>query len=138
MVPVYNTSKRETGPEYWQGMGLELPIKARTNYLPGVFNARHFLHSHSFLDAPFRSSIWIQLVAIYLRDNVVGTNFDFGQIRRFVPFVVSPFEEWIWDGSERMWEQDPHQPRILSASEAIKMLESRRSPQPTTAGDQGL
>ena len=55
MVPVYNTSKRETGPEYWQGMGLELPIKARTNYLPGVFNARHFLHSHSFLDAPFEA-----------------------------------------------------------------------------------
>jgi hypothetical protein len=66
-------------------------------------------------------------LAEFFRDNAVGTNFEFRQIRRFVPFVVSPFEEWTWDGSERMWEQDPHQPRILSVSEAIKMLESRRS-----------
>jgi hypothetical protein len=77
-------------------------------------------------------------LAEFFRANVVGTNFDFGHIRRFVSFVVSPFEEWIWGGSERMWEQDPHQPRILSASEAIKMIESRRSPLPATAGDQGL
>ena len=48
-------------------------------------------------------------LAEFFRDNAVGTNFEFRQIRRFVPFVVSPFEEWIWDGSERMWEQDPHQ-----------------------------
>lgn len=72
----------------------------------------------------------------FFRTNPAGTNFDFGKIRRFVPFVVSPFEEWIWDCSDRMWEQDPLQPRILSASEAIKMLEARR-PTPTDADDQG-
>jgi hypothetical protein len=66
-------------------------------------------------------------LAEFFRANLVGTNFNFGHIRRFVPFVVSPFEEWIWDGSERMWEQDPHQPRILSAGEAIKMLEGRNT-----------
>ena len=66
-------------------------------------------------------------LAEFFRDNSTGSNFDFRQIRRFVPFVVSPFEEWIWDCSERLWEQDPRQPRILSASEAIKMLESRLS-----------
>lgn len=353
MVPVYNTSKIETGPEYWQGMGVELPIKARTNYLPGVFNARHFLDSHSFLDEAFTAQhgyslsqficvIWaisnifnlpppffatdheedmvkafgpnllntmmrgyrhlefssdrlieeiehrlpvfsadvpitpegiaaiiseltltaqhqadialwsggprflfipfglgdvfdlhalpsllsnlfvglsynpevrgpafeevfrsalksrgftvetgvkkaivgsprqldagvaigdelflFECVSIgrpldyeigkpatisernrrldkkvtqalslaeFFRACAVGTNFDFRHIRRFVPFVVSPFEEWIWDVSERMWEEDPRQPRILSASEAIKMLEDRRLPPPTTDG----
>lgn len=66
-------------------------------------------------------------LAEFFRAKSVGTNFDFGHIRRFVPFVVSPFGEWIWDCSERMWEQDPHQPRILSAGEAIKMLEGRNA-----------
>ncbi|MHC2432825.1 hypothetical protein [Bradyrhizobium sp. USDA 4451] len=50
----------------------------------------------------------------------VGTNSDFGHIRRFVAFVVSPFEEWIWVVSDRMWEEEFHQRRILSAGEAIK------------------
>ncbi len=76
-------------------------------------------------------------LAEFFRASAIGTNFDFGRIHRFVPFVVSPFEEWIWDASERMWQQDPHQPRILSASEALKMLEDRRSPPSTTVGAQG-
>ncbi|WP_143029846.1 hypothetical protein [Bradyrhizobium brasilense] len=59
-------------------------------------------------------------LAEFFRACAVGTNFDFGHSRRFVAFAVSPFEEWIWDISDRIWEEDPYQRRILSAGEAIK------------------
>ena len=29
LVPVYNTAKRETGPDYWSSLGLEIPIQAQ-------------------------------------------------------------------------------------------------------------
>ncbi|MCP1838257.1 MULTISPECIES: hypothetical protein [unclassified Bradyrhizobium] len=59
-------------------------------------------------------------MAEFFRACAVGTNFDFGHSRRFVAFAISPFEEWIWDISDRMWEEDPYQRRILNAGEAIK------------------
>lgn len=65
-------------------------------------------------------------LARFLREHPKGRNYDFSGVSRFVPFVVSPFEEWIWDTFDRLWEADPAVPRILSANEAIDMLEKRR------------
>jgi hypothetical protein len=64
-------------------------------------------------------------LAEFLRANPRGTNYDFSNIERIVPLVVSPFEEWLWDLSERLWLSDGT-PRVLSAREALDLLERVR------------
>ena len=64
-----------------------------------------------------------------LRDFVtahpVGRNYDFSWARNVSAFVVSPFVEWTWSRSERLWH-DRLTPRILQADEALEMLRKRR------------
>jgi hypothetical protein len=61
-------------------------------------------------------------LAEFLEANPRGTNYDFGGVRRFTPLVVSPFVEWIWARSARLWSPDGT-PRILSADEALDLME---------------
>jgi hypothetical protein len=61
----------------------------------------------------------------FLQTNPRGTNYDFTDIERIVPLVVSPFVEWLWDRSERLWLSDGT-PRILSANEALDLVERAR------------
>ena len=60
-------------------------------------------------------------LAEYLSENRKGTNYDFSNATDVKPLVVSPFEEWIWDRSSRLWVDDAT-PRILSANEALDFL----------------
>jgi len=62
----------------------------------------------------------------FLGSNPVGTNYDFRKIQSIVAVAVSPFEEWLWDRSERLWLSD-ETPRVLSAREALELLERARS-----------
>lgn len=64
-------------------------------------------------------------LADFLRAEPRGTNYDFMHVTEIVPLVVSPFEEWIWDRSDRLWLRDGT-PRILSAREARDLLEDAR------------
>jgi hypothetical protein len=59
----------------------------------------------------------------FLERNRQGKNYDFREIERFEWFVVSPFVEWIWDVSDRLWYSHSI-PRILSARESIEVLEA--------------
>ena len=63
--------------------------------------------------------------ALTLREFVlkfpVGRNYDFGWATTVSTFVVSPFIEWIWDRSARLWH-DATTPRVLQADEAITYL----------------
>lgn len=64
-------------------------------------------------------------LADFLRAKPRGTNYDFTHVREIVPLVVSPFEEWVWERSERLWLPDGN-PRILSAREALDLLMGAR------------
>jgi hypothetical protein len=57
----------------------------------------------------------------FIRRNPKGKNYDFSDSEKIVPLVVSPFEEWIWEKSSRLWET-PSLPRIVSAAEAIRLV----------------
>ncbi len=63
--------------------------------------------------------------ALTLREFVlmfpVGRNYDFGWAATVSTFVVSPFIEWIWERSDRLWH-DTITPRILQADEALTYL----------------
>lgn len=63
--------------------------------------------------------------ALTLREFVlkfpVGRNYDFVWATTVSVFVVSPFIEWIWEHSDRLWH-NPTMPRILQADEAITYL----------------
>jgi hypothetical protein len=63
--------------------------------------------------------------ALTLREFVlefpVGRNYDFAWASTVSAFVVSPFVEWIWERSDRLWH-NPTMPRILQADEAITYL----------------
>jgi hypothetical protein len=50
-----------------------------------------------------------------------GKNYDFTWAKRVASFVVSPFIEWIWDTTPRLWYTRGVS-RILSADEAISYL----------------
>ena len=58
----------------------------------------------------------------FLRKNPVGRTYDFTWAEDFVSFVVSPFVEWAWERSPRLWLPDGT-PRIVSAREAIRYLD---------------
>lgn len=49
-----------------------------------------------------------------------GRNYSFDPITKIEGYVVSPFHEWIWDTTDRYWVNG--RPRILSASEALELL----------------
>jgi len=63
--------------------------------------------------------------ALSLREFVlkfpVGRNYDFGWATSVSTFVVSPFIEWIWERSDRLWH-NATTPRILQADEALAFL----------------
>jgi hypothetical protein len=61
----------------------------------------------------------------FLKVNPRGTNYDYTTIQHIVPLVVSPFVEWLWDRSARLWISDST-PRILSADEALDLIERAR------------
>jgi hypothetical protein len=65
-------------------------------------------------------------LAEFIRSNPVGRNYRFNSFEVLRPFVVSPFCEWIWERSPRLWESDDL-PRILSAREAIELLKGGRA-----------
>jgi hypothetical protein len=67
-------------------------------------------------------------LAKFLEANARGTNYDYTGVQRIVPLVVSPFVEWLWDRSARLWLSDDT-PRILSAGEALDLIEQARSRQ---------
>ena len=64
--------------------------------------------------------------ALTLREFVVahpkGANYDFSWAKRVACFVISPFVEWLWDETPRLWFKRGL-PRILSADEAFELLE---------------
>ena len=61
----------------------------------------------------------------FLEANPRGTNYDYTRVGRIVPLVVSPFVEWLWDRSARLWLSDGT-PRILSSDEALNLMEQAR------------
>ncbi len=62
-------------------------------------------------------------LAEFLRLNPSGANYDYSRVRQFEGLVVSPFVEWLWDKSERLWVSDSL-PRVASAEEALKFLQN--------------
>ena len=62
-------------------------------------------------------------LAEFLRLNPSGANYDYSRVRQFEGLVVSPFVEWLWDKSERLWVSDSL-PRVVSAEEALKFLQN--------------
>jgi hypothetical protein len=85
---------------------------------PSTFSARQ-----DRLDAKVTQALSL---AEFLQANPKGKNYDFTGVEKFKPYVVSPFVEWIWNRSERLWLEDGT-PRILSAWEAIRLLEKSGS-----------
>jgi hypothetical protein len=61
-------------------------------------------------------------LAEFIRLNPSGRNYSFVDIEEIEVYVVSPFYEWIWDRSDRLWVGK--NPRIMAASEAIAYLQS--------------
>jgi hypothetical protein len=59
--------------------------------------------------------------AKFIQDNRVGTNFDFSWAEEIIPVVVSPFVEWLWDDSERLWIA-PDTRRVMTPVELHKFL----------------
>jgi hypothetical protein len=60
----------------------------------------------------------------FITTNPSGRNYDFRWAKTISAFVVSPFVEWIWDRSDRLWHSR-EVPRILQADEAISFLHHR-------------
>lgn len=86
---------------------------------PSVFDKRRELLQEK-LDQAFS-------LTKFLRETPIGSSYDYGDIEHFVPCVVSPFKEWIWERkSDELWIEEDVVPRILSADEAIDMLERKR------------
>lgn len=61
-----------------------------------------------------------------LNTNRVGTNFDFSAASEIVAVVASPFTEWLWDRSDRLW-LDANTPRIMRANELVDWAIALRS-----------
>jgi hypothetical protein len=61
----------------------------------------------------------------FITTNPSGRNYDFRWAKTISAFVVSPFVEWIWDRSDRLWHSR-EVPRILQADEAISFLHHRK------------
>jgi len=83
-----------------------------------IGNPATFRRRRERLDAKVSQAFGL---AEFLRGEPRGTNYEFTSVREFVPVIVSPFEEWVWDKSDRLWLSE-RTPRILSAREALDML----------------
>jgi hypothetical protein len=58
-------------------------------------------------------------LAEFIRSNPTGRNYAFNDVEEVEAYVVSPFYEWIWDRSGRLWEGSG--PRIMAAQEAFAL-----------------
>ena len=58
-------------------------------------------------------------LAEFIRSNPTGRNYAFNDVEEVEAYVVSPFYEWIWDRSGRLWEGS--RPRIMAAQEAFAL-----------------
>lgn len=61
-------------------------------------------------------------LAEFIRSNPVGKNYDFHDVENIEAYVISPFYEWIWELSDRLWVNG--RPRIMAATEALEFLQS--------------
>jgi hypothetical protein len=57
----------------------------------------------------------------FVAKHPAGRNYDFGWAADMAAFVVSPFIEWIWSDSPKLWHSG-NLPRILSADEVLSFL----------------
>jgi hypothetical protein len=60
----------------------------------------------------------------FVSRNPKGANYSFENVGAIEGFVSSPFHEWVWEKSARLWVGD--QPRILSAGDCLDLLERER------------
>jgi len=61
----------------------------------------------------------------FIRADPEDRNYGFEDFEDIEAYVVSPFYEWIWERSERLWVGE--RPRILAAAEAIEYLQMLKS-----------
>lgn len=61
-------------------------------------------------------------LAEFIRAEPRGRNYAFEDFDEIEAFVVSPFFEWIWERSDRLWVGE--RPRVLAAAEALEFLKS--------------
>jgi hypothetical protein len=61
-------------------------------------------------------------VCEFLSSHSVGDNYDYSDIKTFVPLVVSPFVEWLPDNSEKYWLTNDT-PRVMSAEELVDFVQ---------------
>jgi hypothetical protein len=69
----------------------------------------------------------------FVKENRLGTNFDFTWAIEVIPIVVSPFVEWLWDDSEELWI-DSKTPRVMTPEELLKFLASLKKRHAPTIG----
>lgn len=62
----------------------------------------------------------------FISENPVGRNYNYSSTNRVEYFVVSPFVEWVWSYEPELWSGLGH-PRVMSAGEAISLLEAASS-----------
>jgi len=65
-------------------------------------------------------------IAEFLNNNKVGMNYDFSEVTQIIPIVVSPFVEWIWEKSDKLWIDDDT-PRIMAADEALNFIKELKA-----------
>lgn len=87
-----------------------------------IGNPKTFQHRKERLEEKVEQALSL---AEFVRENPKGTNYSFENISQIESYVISPFCEWIWEHSNRLWIND--RPRILSAREAIDYLSSHTS-----------
>ncbi|MBS0217669.1 MAG: hypothetical protein JSR63_05755, partial [Proteobacteria bacterium] len=61
-----------------------------------------------------------------IQRNPTGRNFDFTRATEFITLVATPFTEWLWDKSDRLW-YDTVTPRVMRANELIDWAVSQAS-----------
>lgn len=83
-----------------------------------IGNIRTFRKRRDFLEEKLDQ---VLTLADFIKANPQGRNYDFSWAREVIPFVVSPFVEWIWERSTRLWH-DHQTPRILQADEALNFI----------------
>jgi hypothetical protein len=84
-----------------------------------IGNPRTLAYRQQRLDEKITQALSL---AEFIKSNPMGRNYAFNDIEEIVPFVVSPFYEWIWERSNRLWEGPI--PRIISAQEALDYVQS--------------
>ena len=87
-----------------------------------IGNPKTFQHRKARLEEKVDQAL---ILAEFVRENPKGKNYSFENISQIESYVISPFCEWIWEYSNRLWIGD--RPRILSAREAVDYLSSLTS-----------